>query len=109
MNAKTKTAHPAAAGRIHARRRCLERYGVDLSDRDLDRIEGLIRAGVPSPDCVPIRGFFDADRTLHAVRFAFRLLPCLFSRRGNCLVTVLPPHVLRRHGVAADRAVREAS
>lgn len=83
--------------RKHAVKRCLERYNIDLTPRDLAALEARIRGG----DGEILRRLPDGCLTVR-IRFLFDQLPVTFDPSLDCIVTVLPRDcrelLAREHG-----------
>lgn len=90
MPRKTKQ----AAERLHANRRCRERYGFSLNDARHRTICAMIHEG--SRECV-----FLERQSLRISLFAVFLeeawLPVVYDRVRKTVVTVLPDVVLNEH------------
>jgi hypothetical protein len=86
------------AGEIHARRRILERFGLRLSKRSIDRLVCDIRGG----RAIRLKRQ-SVSRTIYAVRLEYhdQWLPVVYSRVRKSIVTVLPESVLGQYARSA--------
>lgn len=86
---RTPRSQLAQRGRdIHAARRAAERYGLVLSDRDLDEIAALCRKAKADGNADKV----STTRAIVDVEFRGKRLRAVYSKRnGGHVVTFLPP------------------
>jgi hypothetical protein len=83
--AKRWTPKPKKSVFPHARRRALERYGLDLKEQDFKLLHAKIRRS-EHLGCQKMTG----SRTLFFVEYGGIILPCIYDRGVSHISTFLP-------------------
>lgn len=88
MTSRSDQDHVASA-RVHAKRRALERYGVDLPDWEIDEHEAMIRHMKSRQIGHHGRRSDPRYAEMHEVRFNDRVVFAVYRPRLRCIVTYL--------------------
>ena len=81
--------------RIHAKKRALERYGLDLKTKDLKEIARLI---TEKPRANAQRLAVPTTRiSIWRVNYHGMFLPVAWDWKSKTVASILPPHVLKRY------------